>query len=316
MKRRQTNTVTAGLDISKHWLDAALSDGDDTHRFGNNMAGFPGLVSWLVGHGVKRVGMESTGGYERDVRDALEAAGFEVIVHQPAEVKAYGRYKRVRAKSDKIDARLIAQATKNWEGIVRRRDATLNDLTELLSIYEHLADLLAQARAFAEHLRSTAARARHQATIEELRARKKAALAEVQACIQATAHLQARSDLLQSLPGIGQVVAAVMVIRMPELGCLDHGQAAALLGVAPFDRDSGELKGRRFIQGGRSRPRTFAYLAALAAKRMDTSFKRFADRLLSAGKPPKLVITAVARKLIEAANLVLKRQTPWIEQIN
>ena len=316
MKRGQNTTATAGLDISKLWLDAALSDADDAHRFGNNVAGFAGLVSWLVGHDVKRVGMEATGGYERDVRDALEAAGFEVIVHQPVEIKAYGRYKRVRAKSDKIDARLIAQATKDWEGIVRRRDPALNDLTELLSVYEHLADLLAHARAFAEHLRSAAARASHQATIDELKARKKAALAEIQLRIRATPYLQTRCDLLQSLPGIGQVVEAVMVIRMPELGSLDHGQAAALLGVAPFDRDSGELKGRRFIQGGRSRPRTFAYLAALAAKRMNTSFKRFADRLSGCGKPPKLVITAVARKLIEAANLVLKRQTPWIEQIS
>ena len=314
MKQGQDSTVAAGLDISKLWLDAALSHGNDARRFGNDVAGFADVTAWLAGHGVKRVGMEATGGYERNVRTALETAGFEVIVHQPVEIKAYGRYKRIRAKSDRIDARLIALATRDWKGTVRRRDPGLNDLTERLSVYEHLKDLLAQAKAFAEHLQSEAAIDLHKAMMDELKARKKVALADIQARIRADPSLQRRCDLLQSLPGVGQVVAAVMVIRMPELGRLDPGQPAALLGVAPFDRDSGELKGRRFIQGGRSRPRTFVYIAALAAKRMNTSFKRFADRLLRHGKPPKLVITAVARKIIEAANLILKRHTPWVEQ--
>ena len=104
------------------------------------------------------------------------------------------------------------------------------------------------------------------------------------------------------------------MIRMPELGALKPGQAASLLGVAPFDRDSGSMKGTRFITGGRARPRTFVYLAALAAKRRAGTFKAFAEKLLSGGKPPKVAIVAVMRKLIEAANLILKRQAPWIIQ--
>lgn len=316
MKRGQDITQVAGLDISKAWLDVALSKSDAGQRFGNDTSGFARLIPWLRTHGVERVGMEATGGYERSVREALEASGFEVVVHQPIEVKAFGRYKRIRAKSDKIDARLIAQATAHWEGIIARRDPALGDLTELLSVYEHLTGALSQAKAFAEHIRSNLAKSHHDALIKDLKARKKAAFADIQAHIEANAYLKARYHLLQSLPGIGEVVAAVMVIRMPELGQLKPGQSAALLGVAPFDRDSGELKGRRFIQGGRARPRTFAYVAALAAKRMNTSFKRFADRLLDNGKPPKLIITAVIRKLIEAANLVLKRQTPWVEKIS
>lgn len=316
MKRMKTITQVSGLDISKLWLDVALSRSDEVARFGNSVSGFAELVAWLRRHNVERVGMEATGGYEGDVRDALEATGFEVIVHQPAEVKAFGRFKRVRRKSDKADARLIAQATAQWEGVVARRDPHLSELAQLLTLYEHLKDLLAQTKAFAEHVRSDIAKAHNDAVIGELTARKQQVLAQIQAGIRACAHLQTRLDLLQSLPGIGPVVAAVMVIRMPELGSLEHGQAAALLGVAPFDRDSGNLKGKRFIAGGRSRPRTFAYLAAIAAKRMNTSFKRFADRLLSHGKPPKLVTTAVARKLIEAANLVLKRKSPWIELIS
>lgn len=109
-------------------------------------------------------------------------------------------------------------------------------------------------------------------------------------------------------------MAAVLVIRMPELGVLKPGQAASLLGVAPFDRDSGATKGMRFITGGRARPRTFVYLAALAAKRINGVFRAFAEKLLGAGKPPKVAIVAVMRKLIEAANLVLKRQAQWVKQ--
>ncbi|MDB5470875.1 MAG: transposase family protein, partial [Caulobacter sp.] len=125
--------------------------------------------------------------------------------------------------------------------------------------------------------------------------------------------LLARFRLLISLPGVGPIVAASLVIRMPELGAMKRGQPAALLGVAPFDRDSGQLKGQRFIAGGRARPRRMVYIAALSAKRFDPALKAFAQRLADAGKPAKPIIVAVMRKLIEAANLVLARQQPWVK---
>jgi len=132
--------------------------------------------------------------------------------------------------------------------------------------------------------------------------------------IKAEADLLARFRLLTSLPGIGAIVAASLVIRMPELGQMNRGQAASLIGVAPFDRDSGQWKGLRFIAGGRARPRRMLYLAAVTAKRFDPSLKAFAERLLARGKPKKLVTVAVMRKLIEAANLVLGRGQPWLQQ--
>ena len=131
--------------------------------------------------------------------------------------------------------------------------------------------------------------------------------------IRAEADLLARFRLLTSLPGIGPIVAASLVIRMPELGEMKRGQAASLIGVAPFDRDSGQWKGQRFIAGGRARPRRMLYLAAVAAKRFDPGFKAFAQRLLNNGKPRKLITVAVMRKLIEAANLVLSRRQPWLK---
>jgi transposase len=128
------------------------------------------------------------------------------------------------------------------------------------------------------------------------------------------ADLAQRLRLLTSLPGFGPVVAASLVIRMPELGAMKKGQAAALIGVAPFDRDSGQWKGQRFISGGRDRPRRMLYLAALAAKTFDPAFKAFAQALIGRGKPKKVAIVAVMRKLIEAANLILARATPWQRQ--
>jgi len=133
------------------------------------------------------------------------------------------------------------------------------------------------------------------------------------AAIKADEELAARFRLLSSLPGIGPINAASLVLRVPELGRLEHGQAASLIGVAPFDHDSGQYKGTRFISGGRSRPRRMLYLAALAAKRSDPTFKRFVQHLIDRGKAKKVAIVALMRKLIEAANLVLKRNTPWIK---
>ena len=140
----------------------------------------------------------------------------------------------------------------------------------------------------------------------------KAVLAkEAQGLIHGQADFEARYRLLLSLPGVGPIVAMSLVVRMPELGRMKRGQAAALLGVAPYDRDSGQLKGHRFIGGGRRRPRRLVYLAALAAKRSDPSLKAFAQTLSARGKPAMVVNVAVMRRLIEAANLVLARGQPW-----
>ena len=314
MKQGEYSTVAAGLDIGKTWLDAALADVDMHQRFANTASGISELIAWLKPHGVTRVGMEASGNYERDVREALEADGYEVIVHQPQEIRAFARFRRLRAKSDKIDAGLIAKATAHWEGMVARRDKDLVEMAEILTLYEHVTDILAQTRTIAEHQRLKEVKEIQAEIVSQLFQQKQILIAMVLHRIRQRPDLAARFDLLKSLPGIGEVVAAVLVVRMPELGALKPGQAASLLGVAPFDRDSGATKGLRFISGGRARPRTFVYLAAIAAKRRAGVFRAFAEKLVNAGKPPKVAIVAVMRKLIEAANLVLKRQAPWITQ--
>jgi transposase len=311
MEQTKTSTVYAGIDVGKFQLDAAIAGSADSLAVGNDPDGIGTLLGWLARHGVLRVGMEATGGFERNLRLALEAEGFEVVLHQPTEVKLYGRISRQHAKTDAGDARLIAAATAVIARPARPADPTLIGLGERLTAYEHIADQLMSLRTFRQSLSLPDLIAVIDRQIDALKALKQALARHLLQAIKAGAALRTRYELLTSLPGIGPIVAISLIVRMPELGEMQRGQAACLLGVAPHARESGQWKGQRFIAGGRSRPRRMLYLAALAARRHDPLLAAFADRLAARGKPPKLAIVAVMRKLIEAANLVLKRHKPW-----
>jgi transposase len=312
MDGNKSSTTIAGIDVGKRQLDAAVYGQAEQHRVANDADGWEALIAWLGEQGVRRVGLEATAGYERGVRARLEAAGLEVVVHQPLEVKLFARLKRRRAKTDRLDAALIAAATAQVDTVRAAQDPRLAELAERLTAYEQISDQAAQLKTFMEHVTLPDLIASLGQQIQTLSLLKARLAREILARIKACSDLLARWRLLQSLPGVGPLVAASLVVRMPELGVLKRGQPASLLGVAPFDRQSGQWKGQSFIGGGRSRPRRMLYLAAIAAKRFDPGFKTFADRLLAAGKPPKVAIVAVMRKLIEAANLVLARQQPWV----
>lgn len=302
----------AGIDVAKAHLDVGLYGTDQVRRFSNDGPGMGELIHWLGDQGVVRVGLEATGGYERKLMRALQEAGLAVIRHQPLEVRLFARLHRIRAKNDRIDALVIAAITAQASTPAAPVRAGLDDLAEWLTAYEQVSDQLAQLKTFCEHVHLSDLRVHYDGLIDQCRAIKAALLAEIRNRIRTEPSLATRDDLLQSLPGIGAVVSAVLLVRMPELGSLERGQAASLIGVAPFDRDSGLFKGSRRISGGRSRPRRFVYIAALAAKRSRTPFATFANRLKDNGKRPKVVIVAVMRKLIEAANIVLKRASPWV----
>jgi transposase len=319
MEQGKSTMTVAGVDIGKRWLDAAVH-GRGGHgvepltRVANTAEGFDELIGWLRTQGVGRVGMEATGGYERGVRAALDQAGFEVVLHQPIEVRLFAKLKRKRAKNDQLDARLIAAATVGVEAVKAAQDPRLVELAERLTVYEQITDQAAELKAFLEQVTLPDLIDAIESQIEALTHLKTELVAQILARIKAEPDLKARFALLTSLPGIGPIVAATLVVRMPELGAMQRGQASSLLGVAPFDRDSGQWRGKRYIGGGRSRPRRMLYLAALSAKRCDPGLKAFALRLIEHGKPAKLVTVAVMRKLIEAANLVLQRGTPWVKQ--
>jgi transposase len=314
MKQEKISTKIAGVDVGKRCLDVAVYGLEEQVQVGNDAAGLEELVRWLRTREVLRVGLEASGGYERKAVARLGAAGFEVVLHQPLEVRLFARLKRMRAKTDRINARVIAAATSQVDAVKAASDPRLQALADRMTAYEHITDQLAALKTFMEHVSLKDVTLDLKAQIASL-ARLKAKLArKVLEAIKAHADLLARYRLLRSLPGAGPIVAAGLLIRFPELGAMKRGQASSLLGVAPFARDSGQFKGQRFIGGGRSRPRRLMYLAALAAKRFDPGLRAFAERLAALGKPPKVVTVAVMRKLIEAANLVLSRGQPWVKR--
>jgi transposase len=315
VEQRQSSTRIAGIDIGKRRLDVAVHGLEDAKRVANDVAGIGELIRWLREREVGRVGLEASGCYDRRVRSDLQAAGFEVVVHQPLEVRRFAQLKRRRAKNDQLDAQLIAAATAQVETVKAAQDPRLVELAERLSAYEQVTDHAAELKTYLESvsLKDLAILLRGQ--IRSLTRLKTKLLADILRRLRAEPDLLERFRLLLSLPGIGETIAATLVIRMPELGAMRRGQAASLIGVAPFDRESGQWKGLRFICGGRRRPRRMLYLAGTIAKRFDPGFKAFAQRLVARGKPPKLVTVAVMRKLIEAANLVLQRGQPWVVRL-
>lgn len=316
MNEVKSITRIAGVDVSKPRLDVALHGAEATLQVANTPEGHAELLAWLSAHRVGRVGLEATGGYERGAVAALGAAGLEVVLHQPLEVRLFARIRRVRAKNDRIDARLIALATAQIDTVKAAADPRLTELAERLTAYEQATDLLTLLKTQMEHIRLPDLIEEGRAELARLTARKARLAADLLRRIRAWPDLAHRFDLVRSLPGVGPIVALGLIIRMPELGAMDRGQASALIGVAPFDRDSGAHKGQRFITGGRRRPRRLLYIAAMAARRCDLGLKAFSARLTAAGKPPKKIIVAVMRKLIEAANLILKRQQPWTPLMN
>jgi transposase len=313
MERGDRSTGIAGIDVSKATLDAAVHGLDEVIQVANGAEGFAELVDWLRRRGVTRVGLEATGGYERAVVAWLGARDLEVVVHQPLEVRLFARLKRIKAKTDRIDAKVIAWATAQTEGVKAANDPLLSELAERLTAYEQASDQAAQLKTYLEHVTLPDLKAQYEAQIAAISLWKARLAKDLVQRIQARQDLAVRYQLLMSLPGVGAVVAAALVVRMPELGALPKGRAASLLGVAPFDFQTGQYKGQSHIWGGRARPRRLLYLAALAAKRWDPGLKAFAERLIAAGKAKKVAIVAVMRKLIEAANLVLARGQPWLK---
>jgi transposase len=312
MKQIKTSTKIAGIDVSKATLDVAVHGLEAGSRFGNNEAGWRELEQWLAERQVVRVGLEASGGYERGVSGFLRERGLEVVTHQPAEVRAFARFKRIKAKNDRIDAAVIAAATAQIDTVRAASDPLLVELGDRLTAYEQAAELLAQLKTMLEHVALPDLRRQYEAQLKTLKLWKTQLAKDLIRRIREQPPLQRRFELLASLSGVGPIVAASLVLRMPELGAMTRGQAASLLGVAPFDHDTGQSHGQRHIFGGRTRVRRMVYLAACVARRIDPAFKAFAQRLADAGKKPKVILVAVMRKLIQAANVVLSRDAPWI----
>ena len=309
----KTSTTAAGIDIAKEHLDIAVHGCGQSWRVANAPEGFAELVRLMRAHQVGRIGLEATGGYERDVVTYLRAEGFTVIVLQPRQVRAYAQLTLRRAKTDRIDATLIAALTADHAIVREAPDPRLAALAERLTWLEQIEEDIARIKVRLEHIRDSETRRISQADLARLTQRRANTIAKLLIALRRHDDLATRLSLVLSVAGIGPRTAIALLIRMPELGRLSRGEAAALAGLAPFNNDSGKRGRQRSIAGGRTRLRTSLYAAALpAAFRWNEALKRLYTRLKAAGKPHKLALVACARKLLAYANTVLARGTPWI----
>jgi transposase len=302
------------VDVGKATLDVALPDGRAA-QVANTAAGHGDLIAWLRQHRVRQVGCEASGGYEQAMVRALRRARFSVRVLQPQQVRAFALVRLKRAKTDRIDAALIAACTLVLGKPRPAPDARLDPLAEHLTFIEQIEEDLARAKTRLEHTCDERLRAALKEDIARLRARRRAELALLLGRVRAEADLARRLALLVSIPGLGERTALAVLVRLPELGCLTREEAAALAGVAPFNHDSGQHAGERRIAGGRKRVRRSLFACAQAAAlRWNPALVALYARLTAAGKPHALAIVACARKLVIYANAVLARNTPWQTQ--
>ena len=306
-------TICAGSDTSKHNLDVALVGGSFELQVENTAAGHQGLSATLRQQGVERIGIEASGGYEAAVVAQLRRDGFVVVVFQPAQVRAYATFLLQRAKNDKIDAALIATCTAATKTIHAAPDPRMAAFAAHLTLIEQLGEDIARCKTRRETCHGEARiRELWSAEIARRKGLLRAEFKALVAALRSHRDLAERLDLIDSVDGVGLPTAGAILVRMPEIGRLTRGQAAALVGVAPYDDDSGNYVGIRHIAGGRQRLRGALYAAALpAAFRWNAALAALYRRLIAAGKPHKVALVACARKLIIYVNTVVERGTPW-----
>jgi transposase len=303
--------IAVGIDVSKEQLDVHVHPAGTVLKFSRDSVGIETLIGALDGVAPQLVAVEATGGFETVVVAALAAAALPVVVVNPARVRAFATALGRRAKTDPIDAQMIAQFAAATKPQVR----TLPDAGT-----QALADLVARRRQIiqmivAEGQRDKRATPRTKRSIARLLKTLRRELSEIDADIDETVRGSPvwceKEDLLASVPGVGPVTVRTMLAELPELGSLDRRKIAALAGVAPFTRQSGKWHGKSFIGGGRASVRTALFMAAMTAMRCNPALRAFHHRLRAAGKPKMVALIAVARKLLTILNAILRDKTKW-----
>jgi transposase len=303
--------LSVGIDVAKHTLEwCAGADGKMQHTR-NKPRPIAQLVRQLAALSPARIVVESTGGYERTLVTKLAEVGLPVVVVNPRRVRSFGQALGILAKTDTIDARLLALFAEKAEPPVR---PILQGKARLL------ADLVARRRQLvamivAEKNRRETATASVRPSIETvlrtLAKQVRALERRIDQALGEDAETAELATLLQSVPSVGPGVARTLLVDLPELGQLGRREIASLVGMAPFARDSGKLRGTRYIRGGRASVRTALYLAAMNAARFNPVLRTLYQRLRQAGKPTKLAFVAVARKLLVILNAIARERTAW-----
>ena len=313
-------SIVVGIDIAKLSFDAALGVTTDVRTFPNDDAGHEALITALAGQTVELIVMEATGGLERDLACALQAAGFAVAVVNPRQARDFARAMGYLAKTDRIDAHALAVLAQ-----VLARHPERDKFVKALPTAEQqaLQALVARRRELvtllvAERQRLATSHKAARASIEALMKaiRQQLDTVEAQLASHIDAHHAALAHQLASVRGIGPATIATLIADVPELGALSRREIAALIGLAPFNRDSGQMRGKRTIFGGRADVRRALYMATLAAIRFNRVIRQFYDRLVAAGKPKKVAIVACMRKLLTILNAMVRSGASWNDSIH
>jgi transposase len=304
--------VIVGIDVSKDRLDVALLPSGEAFAVERNAAGLEVLVARLREHSPYLVALEATGGFETIAAAALAAAGLPVVVVNPAQIRAFAKALGQRAKTDPIDAAVIAR----FAEATKPEPRPLPDEATRM-----LADLIARRRQIVEMIGAERQREKrmtvprlHKSIARLIKALEKelaSVNADIDDAMRGSPAWRDKENLLRSVPGVGSTIARTLIAELPELGQLGRRQVAALVGLAPFTRQSGQWRGRSAIAGGRTAVRTVLFMGAMAAKKHNPALKAFFDRLVAAGKPRMIALIAVARKLLTVLNAILRDNRPW-----
>ena len=306
-----TPPVYVGIDVAKAHLDLAVRPSGTTAHFANDPPGIATLVTHLDTLHPALIVLEATGGYERPVVTSLTAAGVPVAVINPRQARDFAKATGKLAKTDALDAHALAHFAAALQPPPHPLpDPATRALAALLARRRQLVTM-ATAEENRLHTAPAAIRQRITAHLDWLDEEVGQVDAERAAAIAADPVWREREALLRSVPGVGPVLALTLLAELPQLGTLSRQQVAALVGVAPLNRDSGTQRGRRAVWGGRARVRSALYMAALVATRHNPVIRAFYQRLCAAGKAKKVALTACMRKLVTILNAMLAHHTPW-----
>lgn len=306
-----SEAIFVGLDVAKLKLDLAVRPTGETWSVANEEADVAQVVTRLRTLHPTLIVCEATGGYEQLAVTALVAAGLPIVVANPRQVRDFAKGTGQLAKTDALDAGILALFAERVHPTPRALpDEAARLLDALLTRRRQLLEMLTAEK----NRLGIAPRPLHRAIRQHVRWLERElddVTGQLAALIEASPVWQVKHNLLQSVPGIGPIVSAVLLGELPELGTLTHKQIAALVGVAPLARDSGRWRGKRFVWGGRAPVRTALFLAALCARRWNPAVRPFYERLIAAGKPKKVALIACARKLLTIANAMMRDGAYW-----
>lgn len=305
--------ITAGIDVSKARLDVHVHPRGESFALDNDEAGVAELVDRLGKlDGLVGIGIEASGRYERLAVAQLAAAGLPVMVLNPAQVRHYAIAIGQRAKTDPIDARLIALFVQAVRPEVRpMADAQTQELATLMARRRQIVTMLVAERMRRQQAGAGPVRTSIARVVTTLEDDLEDLDRHIDRLVRGTPIWRDKEDLLASVPGIGPTIARTLLAELPELGTLSPKQIAALAGLAPYTRQSGKWRGKTFIAGGRTAVRAALYMGAMVAARFNPTLKAFRDRLVNNGKPKLLALVATARKLLIILNAILRDQKPW-----